>query len=595
MSYQRALEDLRQQTVAPPSFTDVERRRRWAADRAVPRGRRRVALVATYLSVVAYLVLTVRPVIHALPSTGAGFVEMWRGSLATLLPAGLLLWAARLARRDAVGPQMLSRAIWWSNLVVGVLIATAFLSRFDRTVGVWIAALCATSIIAAGVRGLDGRDEDEFRPTRFRGLLLVALVMAFADAQTLLFSGIMQLRLGMEGWNLLDTIVYAGPTWIACGVMGLAVWGLYRLRTWALLLNLVANFVIAYAALDGFLGLSLVVGAALASTAAVQAFLPYPILAAALGDRKAGQPVLGRFAAPLVMVAVALVASLSIIGRGGGSAGWLTGPGRAFLRGITAERQFERRDLRDRDFSGAPIARRSFAESDLEGVDFSDAHGSGVSFRGANLRGANLQRAELDKADMWRATLAQADLRDAAMPFCRGSSSDWSGVDARGANLGGCRLARATLVGADLRGADLRYAVLPLGDAEKIEGVRWEGAVCPDGLRATGEAGCVAHAGDVLGLHDQRSRYEGAFERIGEPRPGPDCSSFQIPPALTKVVLSKSLHFAKHVFFRQSDTRFVAGFMGREFVLDWEWDAQGEPMLMLYDDVCGDSRWRRVR
>ncbi len=227
MSYDQALEHLRQQPVEPPSFTDVERRRRWTEQRRVPSGRRRTALVATYVSVLAYVALSIRPIIDAVGLGGGTVAALWQGTGATLLPAGLLLWAARMARRSALGPQMLSRAILWSNLVVGVLIAAAFWSGMDRTLGVVIAFACATALIALGARGLHGREEDDgvFRPTRFRGLLLVALVMAFADAQTLLFSGIMQLRIGMDGWNLLGTLRYAGPTLVASGVMVVAVWG----------------------------------------------------------------------------------------------------------------------------------------------------------------------------------------------------------------------------------------------------------------------------------------------------------------------------------------------------------------------------------
>ena len=127
---------------------------------------------------------------------------------------------------------------------------------------------------------------------RFRGQLLLALIMAFADAQTLVFSAVMQLRVGMQGWTLAGTVAYAGPATLAAAVMVLTVWGLYHLRTWALILNLLANFAIAYLALSGTLNVAGPVAMALAATAAIQAFLPVPILAMALGERRAGQPIL---------------------------------------------------------------------------------------------------------------------------------------------------------------------------------------------------------------------------------------------------------------------------------------------------------------
>ncbi len=342
MSYDDAVQALRRVDVQPPALSDVESRRQWMQGRQLDSGPVRIALLGAAVSVVAYLFLTVRPLMEFWPQLDrfAGMDRFWFGvsmvSVATLLPAGLLVWAMRLIGRVGVGPQMLTRAVLWSNLVVGTLIAGNFVSSVDRIAGMVIAVACATAIVAVGSRGLDDvAPGDLFAPVRFRGPLLLALVMAFADAQTLMFSAVMQLRIGTAGWNLIGMIEFAAPITVAAGVMVLTVWGLYRLRTWALLLNLAANIAIAYFALDGTLHIATPVAAGLALTAAVQMFLPVPILATALGEKRAGQPLLRGYAPRLVPIGVVAIAALAValaftVER---PRGWVMGS-RAFVRGL---------------------------------------------------------------------------------------------------------------------------------------------------------------------------------------------------------------------------------------------------------------------
>jgi hypothetical protein len=339
MSYDEALRQMRQIEVAPPSFTAIEQGRRWRAEAPRAPAHGRVAMLSTCAAMFGHLVLTIRPIVDSFTDDRIYGLAWWQTSLATLLPAALLLWAVRLMRRPGVGPQMLLRAVLWSNLVVGALIAGNFLTGIDRAIGAAIAIACAVAIVRLGSRGLeDDAPSDVFRPVRFRGHLLLALVMAFADAQTLLFAAVMQLRVGMTGWNLVGTLEYAGPITVAAATMTLVVWGLYRLRTWALFLNLAANVAIAYFALEGALNVSTPVAAALAATAAVQMFLPVPILAVALGDREAGQPLLRTHADALLRASVIAIAGIAVVATVAAMfeqpSGWLTGSGQAFERGI---------------------------------------------------------------------------------------------------------------------------------------------------------------------------------------------------------------------------------------------------------------------
>lgn len=504
MSLEQALQKLRHAPIEPPTYTDVVERRRSKAKRALPQRRLWVALAATMVAIAGYLFLTIRPFVSFAGYYGS-VDEWWRISTATIVPAALLGWAYRCARRDGVGPQMLARAIWWSNLLVGMLIAGNFLVRADQLAGAAIAVACAVPLLLLGTRGLDAAPGDPFQPVRFRGQLLLALVMAFADAQTLLFSAVMQLRIGMSGWTLSGTIEYAGPAALAAGVMALAVWGLYRLRTWALFLNMAANFAIAYYACNGTVNVAPPVALALLCTAACQSLLPVPILAIALGDKKAGRPVLQGVAPHVLRASVIAIAGAAIVLPVvvDSPGGWLSGPGRAFGRGIAPS--MTRRGLWDHkdtfspgvNWSGQKRSRGRFVAFDLWHANLGDA-----VFRESKFISCNLIGADLSRSDFTSASFQRADLRLARLD---------------GAKLVGADLRKAKLHGASLEGADLRDALI---DPDLPPNIRWTGAVCPDGVTADPQRGCAGHENYVPA--DEVDDYRGTYER--------ECADGQVCP-----------------------------------------------------------------
>lgn len=274
----------------------------------------------------------------------AGFVAMAglevvheaRGGrvFAVLLPIVSLMLAARWLRDRELGKQMMVRALVWSALVIGVLVSVFGLEDYAWT-GVPMSAGAGLALLLMEGRGL-GLRSSSFRPTAFRGHLLIALVLATADAQTLLFS--MALKFGVRGQQVLRSLEvgarHGGSAWeviadpglwgsvlsetlplMACGVvMVAAVVGIYRLRTWALLLNLVANIGIAYLAMSGVIGLTLPVAAALATTATMQLMLPVPILAAALGDELRDRQPWGKYGVPAVKVGLISMILVGVFG-----------------------------------------------------------------------------------------------------------------------------------------------------------------------------------------------------------------------------------------------------------------------------------------
>lgn len=473
MSYEDEIKAMQAHQVEPAPFERLAERK--ATEPRVPRARLSIASVATVGAGLAFGALFLRPLV-GVDVLGGQRIQL---QVAALLPLFVLVWAFRRMSRPQLGAQLLCRAVWWSSLVVGLLISLNYGAIPDKVLGAIIAVASAVALLSVGERGLDVQDPDSpFAPVRFRGHLLLALVMAAADALTLAFSGLLQLRVGMRGWNLLGTIDYAGPTIAAAIVMGIAVWGVYRLRTWALLLNLVANIAIAYLALEGTLRLSPSVSVSLATTAAVQCFIPVPILAAALGDRNSGQPLLQSLRHRLMNVTVLALAGASlfaIILPGGD--GWVDGPGRAFIRGSRKRADTSVYYRTDRARFGA-------ASNDLRGRSFDrralDADFAGVDLRGASLRATNLWMTTLDRADLRNADFTKADFGGGRV---RQVNTERYFVTAKG----------AIVHGADFSGAQIREDTWRQLAAGGLEGVR-----CPDGTLATADAsGCDGHLGHV--------------------------------------------------------------------------------------------------
>lgn len=236
------------------------------------------------------------------------FVEDHSVPFALLLPLGLLLASAGLLYRDHLPSQILVRAALWSNLILGTLIAISG-GNSEVEIGAVMAVATATGLLSLGRSGLDARTE-AFAPVAFRGSLVLALVMALADTQSLALFGTIQLENG------------SGLPILACAaLMGVALFGLYRLRVWGLALNIVANVLIASLALTDVLDLPPPIVFALCSTAAVQLALPAPLLVAMIrGKAPEDRVTFARLRATVVPVATVALASLAV-------AGWLV-PGR---------------------------------------------------------------------------------------------------------------------------------------------------------------------------------------------------------------------------------------------------------------------------
>ncbi len=335
MSYERAIEQWKAETAdtPPPPLQRIEQLHRAGADPAVIEAGRAIVVRAWMsLVVLGFASMAVYEWFWL-----ADYRRSGRG-FAVALPIGALLLAMSWLREHDLARQMMVRALVWSTLVIGTIISVFGLSRFSLF-GLPIALGSGVALLMMGNRGL-GVTSRSFAPVAYRNHLQLALVLATADAGTLLFAAAMQI--GMSIQKGVIGYLWLGLPTLVCGlVMAVAVTGIYRLRTWALVLNLLANLAIAYVAMSGYLGLTIPVATALAATATMQLLLPVPILAAALGDPLQDRSPLGRLGGRLLKVGLIAMTVLGVLGPATNQGyyslarpGWVEGVHRTWVRGL---------------------------------------------------------------------------------------------------------------------------------------------------------------------------------------------------------------------------------------------------------------------
>jgi hypothetical protein len=247
---------------------------------------------------------------------GAVCMRSWSPDVpaALWLPTALLVVSAVLIHRRHVGGQLLSRAVWWSNLILGTLIATSSGSS-DRSIAALLAACTGSALIAVGRADLDeATPSGAFLPMAFRGTLICMLVMAMADAQSLLLFGALEVTEGLHHLHVQHLLGREGlPIAIAIPML-LSVIGLYRLRLWGLLLDLAANLVLGMLSLTHTLDLPFPLRAAYVATAAAQWLVALPLLLALVRRRApASRPSLqkGGYALTTTIVGAMMATSLA--------------------------------------------------------------------------------------------------------------------------------------------------------------------------------------------------------------------------------------------------------------------------------------------
>jgi hypothetical protein len=232
-----------------------------------------------------------------------------RPAVAIWVPIALLVLSAALVHRRAVGSQILARSVWWANLVLGILLSIAGSPSAARSLGAILVVACGAPLLAMGSSGLDEGGRSAFRPVAFRTTLMLAMTMAVADAQALLFWGVAQL----EDNERVPGLVLVG----AALVSSVSIVGLYRLRVWGLLSGALSATAVIVLMLSGVCRLDGPLSPCFITTSAVQLLLPCPIFVAiargrapaAVTPSRAGRLALGLVVGAMMVGALAAVAS----------------------------------------------------------------------------------------------------------------------------------------------------------------------------------------------------------------------------------------------------------------------------------------------
>ncbi|MFO0610524.1 MAG: hypothetical protein U0324_45605 [Polyangiales bacterium] len=184
------------------------------------------------------------------------------------IPVIALAVAAVAAQLRPLGAQLLARGLWWSNLVLGVLLCVTGNGR-EVGIGAALAAGCGAALVVADRRALAEASEGAgYRPVAYAGTLQLLMVLALADAQTL---GLFALIFYPEGQG--------AP--LALGALGLLAGfvGLYRLSLAGVAATMATSLGVLLALATRAMRIDRDLVAPLMALSAVQLAVPLPMLA----------------------------------------------------------------------------------------------------------------------------------------------------------------------------------------------------------------------------------------------------------------------------------------------------------------------------
>ncbi|MFO0628589.1 MAG: hypothetical protein U0325_23650 [Polyangiales bacterium] len=200
---------------------------------------------------------------------------------AAYIPPVALLVASLVAPLRQLGAQLLARGLWWSNLLLGVMLAL-FGSGRERALGPALTAACGAALVVSDRRVLtEAAAREGFRPASYGGTLQLLMVLALADAQTLgLFA---MVELGHDN----TTVVLFG----LCALAFLAGFaGLLRLAVWGVGLTMASAFVLLVAVLSQAVRIDRDLRLPLSAIASLQLLAPLPMLASMALRRRWPEP-----------------------------------------------------------------------------------------------------------------------------------------------------------------------------------------------------------------------------------------------------------------------------------------------------------------
>lgn len=234
-----------------------------------------------------------------LGGTVLGSLMIRKNEPSVAIPLAALLVAAVVAHVQRLGAQLLARGLWWSNLALGLCLCTLG-SVSERGAGAMLVVGTGAALLFAERRALAGAGASRgAKPARHAGTVQIVMILALADALTLLLVG----TLSADSYSHRTSayLFFAAALALVVGFVGL-----YRLALWGVLVTM-----------GTALTLAVVLGAELVSTdsdfrapllivSAIQLATPLPMLYSLAARRPlpALSPRLRSMLADVVVVAV---------------------------------------------------------------------------------------------------------------------------------------------------------------------------------------------------------------------------------------------------------------------------------------------------
>lgn len=142
------------------------------------------------------------------------------------IAVGAIVLGAIVIHFRSLGAQLLGRALFWSNFVLGAVLCFIG-SGSERTSSLGLLVGCGLALVLAERRALaEAADARGFRPAAFAGTIELLMVLALADAQTCLL-------LGVIGKTEFSWFFYVATLALIVGFVGL-----YRLALWGVVITM---------------------------------------------------------------------------------------------------------------------------------------------------------------------------------------------------------------------------------------------------------------------------------------------------------------------------------------------------------------------
>jgi hypothetical protein len=225
-------------------------------------------------------------------------------ALILAIPVGGPAIAALIVHRPTLGPQLLARAIWWSNLGLGAFLCVVG-GMSERSYGIMMVLGCGAALLVIGRKGLaEAIERAAFVPAAFRGSLLLLMVLALADAQSFAFFTIIE----HDRSNDSATALALGAIAFTVGFIGL-----YRLAVWGALVSVATAFTLFVGTYRGIIRPSRELDALVLLITGVQMLAAAPMLLAMVRGKPLPAPPqrVRAILAPAAIIAV-MVVSVSV-------------------------------------------------------------------------------------------------------------------------------------------------------------------------------------------------------------------------------------------------------------------------------------------